>query len=413
MNIEIKRLAMIEDAHVVIDGITVIAGKNNTGKSTVGKVLDSVFNSLSNIDKKISRERVLKVWSSLANIPSLMMTADVEAVCRTLLTERDSGKQKDMLLSYMPRRGMTQQVKDALDTLQKVQRLSDEDIKCTLVQRYFSEVFNGQINNIYNDGETALVSVNVTDGSAKIEFKDNVCTMAERGFAIANTSYYMDNPFVLDILNRAIRSFSRDSGIRMLPLCERNLYDALRSEADSDSPAIDSILANERLARVMELLNGVAPGEVVFDGVYFYKEDKRAQTGVNVNSLATGLKTFVIIKCLIRNGRLHEKDVLVVDEPEIHLHPEWLIRYAELLVALQKAFNLRILITTHSSDFLEAIDKYSDKYGIHKSSRYYLTQVDNNRTHVNDVTDCVYKIHEQLVDPIELLDKECNGDEDE
>ena len=39
MKLSINNFAKIKQADIIIDGITVIAGENNTGKSTVGKVL--------------------------------------------------------------------------------------------------------------------------------------------------------------------------------------------------------------------------------------------------------------------------------------------------------------------------------------------------------------------------------------
>lgn len=37
MRLEIKNFAKIKEADITLDGITVIAGENNTGKSTVVK----------------------------------------------------------------------------------------------------------------------------------------------------------------------------------------------------------------------------------------------------------------------------------------------------------------------------------------------------------------------------------------
>ena len=67
-----------------------------------------------------------------------------------------------------------------------------------------------------------------------------------------------------------------------------------------------------------------------------------------------GIKAFTIIRTLLEKGEIHEKDVMVLDEPEIHLHPEWQLIYAELIVLLEKYLHLTILITTHSPYFLEA-----------------------------------------------------------
>ena len=57
MRLKIDNFAKVKHADIVIDGITVIAGENNTGKSTVGKVLYSTFNSLYQIDSKIEERR--------------------------------------------------------------------------------------------------------------------------------------------------------------------------------------------------------------------------------------------------------------------------------------------------------------------------------------------------------------------
>lgn len=57
MKLTLKNIGKIGDASVEINGITVIAGENNTGKSTVGRALFAVFNSFFNIQKQIQNER--------------------------------------------------------------------------------------------------------------------------------------------------------------------------------------------------------------------------------------------------------------------------------------------------------------------------------------------------------------------
>lgn len=58
MKLNINNFAKINQAEVIVDGITVIAGENNTGKSTVGKILFSLFNALSDIESRILKERL-------------------------------------------------------------------------------------------------------------------------------------------------------------------------------------------------------------------------------------------------------------------------------------------------------------------------------------------------------------------
>ena len=61
MKLKVNNFAKIKEADIIIDGITVIAGENNTGKSTIGKILFSLFNALSNLDLKVSHERIKEI----------------------------------------------------------------------------------------------------------------------------------------------------------------------------------------------------------------------------------------------------------------------------------------------------------------------------------------------------------------
>lgn len=49
MHLSINNFAKISSAELDFDGMTVIAGANNTGKSTAGKVLYVLFRALSQL----------------------------------------------------------------------------------------------------------------------------------------------------------------------------------------------------------------------------------------------------------------------------------------------------------------------------------------------------------------------------
>lgn len=61
MHLKISNVGKIESATIEINGMTVIAGENNAGKSTIGKTLFSVFNSMNNMDEKITQERKIEL----------------------------------------------------------------------------------------------------------------------------------------------------------------------------------------------------------------------------------------------------------------------------------------------------------------------------------------------------------------
>ena len=152
---------------------------------------------------------------------------------------------------------------------------------------------------------------------------------------------------------------------------------------------------NKRLEDIMEVMNHVVSGKVLKRQRYMYQIDGNISTELDVSSLSTGLKAFVIIKQLLLNGVLNEKDVIVLDEPEIHLHPEWQLIYAEIIVLLQKKFNFHIIVTTHSSHFME------------ERCNYYLAYNKENETgaYFENVTRNLSKIYKQLVDPTLLLSR--------
>lgn len=59
MELSIKNIGKIANADIKLNGITVVAGENNTGKSTIGKVLYSYFSSCYNLDSQILKLKFL------------------------------------------------------------------------------------------------------------------------------------------------------------------------------------------------------------------------------------------------------------------------------------------------------------------------------------------------------------------
>ena len=58
MKLSLNNICIIKKADIKLNGITVIAGKNGTGKSTIGKTLNTNFNSYSNYEDEIKNARI-------------------------------------------------------------------------------------------------------------------------------------------------------------------------------------------------------------------------------------------------------------------------------------------------------------------------------------------------------------------
>ena len=67
MKVILENIAQIEKNEIVLDGITVIAGENSTGKSTIGKAIYSVYASLYQNDQKIDSYIYKSIRDALAH----------------------------------------------------------------------------------------------------------------------------------------------------------------------------------------------------------------------------------------------------------------------------------------------------------------------------------------------------------
>lgn len=53
MRLRVKNIGILSDSEIEIAGITVVAGENNTGKSTFGKALYAIFNALNRLEYRV------------------------------------------------------------------------------------------------------------------------------------------------------------------------------------------------------------------------------------------------------------------------------------------------------------------------------------------------------------------------
>ena len=57
MQITLDNIGIIKNSTLTLEGLTVITGKNNSGKTTVGKTLYSLIDATSNLQRNARRDR--------------------------------------------------------------------------------------------------------------------------------------------------------------------------------------------------------------------------------------------------------------------------------------------------------------------------------------------------------------------
>lgn len=346
MKLKLKNVGKIEKAEIEINGITVIAGENNTGKSTVGKMLYCIFHSFYKIEQQIEDEKRKTIGRVLLNYYN-----EEYPFNKRFNTEKI--------------------VSDIIDN----KKIYTSNIGIELLTQRLNEIF-------VSDNET----VNIMNY-----------------FSLIKEIIYIDDPFVLDNIDHRSRL-----AYRFFNVFEHSvdlLTKITDNRQESGFGVIDELFAKKRLERIFDTMNGVCDGDIVSDdnGNYTYKTDK-LNDGLDMVNLSTGLKSFVILRTLLKNGRIDDNGVIILDEPEIHLHPEWQLKFAEIIVLIQREFKTNILLNTHSPYFLNAIEVYSEKYGIDEKCKYYMTDNIAGMTYINDVTNEREQIYAKLAKPLQDLE---------
>lgn len=158
------------------------------------------------------------------------------------------------------------------------------------------------------------------------------------------------------------------------------------------SNVIEEMIVSEKLEQIFDILNHICEGNLTKqeDG-YFYTSAKY-DAPIALSNISTGFKTFLILKTLLMNGAIEEGGTIILDEPEIHLHPEWQLVFAELIVLIHKEFGIHVLLNTHSPYFLNAIEVYAVKHGIDDKCKYYLASSNAEVSNIEDVTNNIEAI---------------------
>lgn len=410
MKLSVQNIGKLKSAKIDIAGITVVAGENNTGKSTLGKALFAVFNGFHDPEKQVesSKERSMETalaplrrasdigleWYSLGERVAKQIvcsgassTSDLEALIKSEFKDLGFTIDEDSLY-------------ESISLIKKRLEISDEEALKACMTKWLEAEFGSQVNNIYTD-EPGMISLEIQGERADIEIESDAVKAMSKVFHLGASAIYLDDPFAIDE-PMGFRRHPMDSAVD-----HREKLVQFLSEGTRHQNVYDEIIVSDKLSAVEDLLNGVCAGDVVQKGFRLGYVEPGSSNALQMGNLSAGLKTFVIVKRLLRKGVLKENGTIILDEPEIHLHPEWQLRFAELIVLLQKKFGMHILLTTHSPYFLNALEVYSEKYGIESSCRYYLAK--NNKeslSEVVNVTGDLELVYSMLARPFQILENE-------
>lgn len=339
MRVFFNNIGLIQKAEINLDGLTVITGKNDTGKSTIGKMLFCIMKAITQVKKEkknpsiwdFSEQQILK--DCINHFMDLIFESHITPKGNIELT--DNSSKTDLYLFF-------------------------ENSSCDNIQK-------SEISKEFFKDATLLQTPVIWD---MVEFFDSINRFKQNEEIETGTSPSFKYPYLLWDVYMKI----------------------------SSTPAQKNTQCELLLQTIAELIRGkfkTKDGKVVFEH----------QNGIfQVSNMASGIKYFGLLQKLAENNKLNKGSLLIIDEPENHLHPEWQLQFARLVVNLIKICEIKILINSHSPYMIEALKVYSDKV-IREQTNFYYNEKKDNAVVVNDVTYDLGYVFEQLSEPFRTLEK--------
>ena len=418
IRIKIEDFRAIYKADLIIDGITVVAGENGCGKSSISKLLYFLYKTASNYDVLVKRNLV----SSLRNVIRFLDIVQQELrlnirdrnlrnefrhesyeLRRNLLVSEDLEEELERWIQIVKRledvyneskEGASDKVR--INTVHRLNLIMKDiligedagdnlDFSFTQIKDFveskFKEaigkiksrpasLFIQELRNVFSEGE-------LPDKFEVLEFDDLIVSLEKKDLSIPysiQNAIYIDTPMMLSVEDSHNVHWN-------------DLNELLLEKGNHKNNQFTRLISDE-----------IIQGDVVLGEGTFSSEDfvfKRNDGATfNLNDVATGIKSFSILQMLLKKGLLTDKTLLIIDEPESNLHPQWIVEYARIIVMLNKELGVKFFLATHNPDMVSAIRYISEKQQILEKINFYLAQKSEKQFQYN------YQFLNKEIDPI-------------
>ena len=321
IQLEIKNIGPIHEANIDLGKLNIIGGANSTGKSTSSRLLYCFLFSASKEGKNYYDGMVGAEKSQMGDSSSSQINQNekyMEVMLEIFQIEFD----------YSP-----------VDNEYGIGTAS----------------FKGEADENNNDFDWTLYVGHDESGTELRQKLDDPLFLGN--------VVYMDSISPLEVMRL-------EDNMKM-PHHFKALFDKFRYKSERD---VDEDLNLRFSSKITDLIHGrfeYMEDDLDCNGEGFKFE--RDNVSFSMKTSSSGLKQIGSIQMLINNNQLARNDFLIIDEPEVNLHPEWQVRLAELLVLLVHDLNVTVYVNSHSPHFIEAIEVLSVKYRLRDETRFYMT----------------------------------------
>ena len=416
MTLHLENFGKIRHAEIELNGLTVIAGHNDTGKSTVGKALFAIVKSISEYPELYEEVTRSKIFPQIITFNFEALNNQVVQKDKTII-EKINDLQKrifallrdntndgimkfDFLLFFKKIRSSfsEEEIKLNKDFIRRLDELLDlvkelppDEVYREIVNYVFTYTFEGNVNNSCDLTHEAFLSYVANDEIiSEVSFVENkvkktLFDFSKKNFVFGGATL-IDTPLYLEGF-KANSYIGNDLSLKIQKTKEHF--------AENDSQILIKIEDVLKDARFSYNKNNILEYRVNSDAA-----------PLRISNIASGEKAFGVLYVLLKGNQLTRNSIVILDEPENHLHPAWQLKYAEVLTLMVKE-GYYILLTSHSPFFLQALKLYAEKYGIlDDRTHFYLSEKEkdgSNYSTIKDVTQNTEEIFANLAAPLDRL----------
>ena len=415
MNLTVSKFRAINKADIKLNGITVVTGENGCGKTTLSRLLYVTIKTSRNFDEIVRRDLNRRLREILRALTDLMQDfARIERISspdnskeysirrvsyRSLLIKNDDdsdlSQYEEKIYSYINtiQDGINDYLSEKTAPNAKRSRQPLIEKRLQRIQQILQTLLNddnpnkgekGKMDDVFSLLDKLKISIHQSFAAAMrtLESRNNNVFISElyRHFGDDLKKQFNIIEFGVPITDWEHQKLLMTHGKQDCVYIDTPM--AIMSDSYTDNEYWEdliSVLQAPALAfpldRQLNLVNKIISGEVSYssdtiDDDFIYKRNDGAV--FNLNDCATGIKSFGILQILLNNGRLNKNTILIIDEPEAHLHPQWIVEYARLIVLLNKQLGVKFFIASHNPDMVSAIKYIAQKEKVADSLNFYL-----------------------------------------
>lgn len=395
----IRNIGTIDSATIMIKPLTIIAGENSSGKTFVTKSLYTILNS---IYKNYFSENLIKEYQLLDE--SCRSFIDVLDKPTTIDTKFDieysnysikikliiqelvncSFPEQENLIAFHQNTftGYKSLINTYFDSRKNLKKFSNFIYLITEIQESIDKLLNilnnrremlvdsinssletgfkknFQITNLKHlikknqDKSLYLEIENI--GNIEIDSKSNInFNFTSSGIQTVQdvkNIVFFDSPVYIKIRKalekeKIFKMFHKDEDkyLKGYPEYLEQLYNFI------DKEYIDTADFNDVSLEIQNIISGKL--NITKGGEIQYTDSKGSSIPLSLTAM--GITNIGLIDLLLRNNVINKGSFLIMDEPEVHLHPKWQVELANILYKIAQS-GATIIIATHSLDLLKA-----------------------------------------------------------